>query len=131
MRLKTWRVVAIAMAGALVAGASTLAWLNPRLTRYIESDPFRAKLEQETAKGLHFPTGNYAPIKRTSFLTATSAEFQAKRGRKAITSMDAREITAKFNPFGVFLRRRRGLRVQNRFGLVGFQNHHPQPAAPT
>ena len=79
--------VATAIAVVLLAGASMLAWLNPRLTRYIESDRFRAKLEEETAKGLHFPSGDYSPIKRTGFLTATSAEFQAQHGRKAMTSM--------------------------------------------
>ena len=42
-----------------------MAWLNPRLTRYIESDSFRAEMEKETAKGLHFPGGHYEPIKRT------------------------------------------------------------------
>ena len=127
MGRKTWRVVAIAMAGALVAGASMLAWLNPRLTRYIESDPFRAKLEQETAKGLHFSGGNYAPIKRTSFLTATSAEFQAQNGRKAMRSMYARGITAKFNPFGVFLRRWQLDEVRIQSGQVGIQTYTPQP----
>ena len=72
----------------------------PRLTRYVESDAFRAELEKQTAKGLHFPDGKYAPIRRTGFLTAASDSFRAENGRKALTSMDAHGITATFNPLG-------------------------------
>ena len=59
-----------------------MAWLNPRLTRYIESDSFRAEMEKETAKGLHFPGGHYEPIKRTGTWRAETAGFGAKNGRK-------------------------------------------------
>src|SRR3977135_1696384 len=94
-------VVAIILAG--VAGVAVV--LNPRLTRCVESDAFRAELEKATAKGLHFPAGKYAPIRRTGFLTTTSDGFRAQGGRKAMTAMNAHGITATFNPLGVFLRR--------------------------
>ena len=78
--------------------------LNARLTSYIESDAFRAEMEKETAKGLHFASGHYEPIKRTATWTAETAGFQAKDGWKTLRAVDARGITAKFNPWGVFNR---------------------------
>lgn len=88
---------------ALVAIAALL--FNPRLTRYVESDVFRHALEDETAKGLHFRGGAYAPIQRTGLLTARSEHFRAEDGEKAMRSIDARQIAARFNPWGIFLRR--------------------------
>jgi hypothetical protein len=107
--------------------ALVVAWLDPRLTRYVESDAFRAELEKQTAKGLHFPAGTYGPIRRTGFLTASSDGFRAQKGRKALTSMDAHGITATFNPLGVFLRRWQldGVHVQS--GEVGIQVYEPEP----
>ena len=104
MRRRGWWTVA-AVAILLILGASGTAWLNPRLTHYIESDRFRAELERQTAKGLHFPDGYYAPIHGTGFLTAAADRFQADNGRKALRAIDAHGITARFNPWGVFFRR--------------------------
>jgi hypothetical protein len=104
-----------------------MAWLNPRLTRYIESDSFRAEMEKETAKGLHFPGGHYEPIKRTGTWRAESAGFGAKNGRKAMTSLDARGVTAKFNPWGLFLRRWQLDEVHIGTGEVGIQTYEPKP----
>src|SRR6266496_3054624 len=103
MRRKGWAIAAVAI--LLIVGAIGIAWLNPQLTHYVESDRFRAELEKETAKGLHFPEGQYAPIHRRDFLTAASDRFQADNGRKALRAIDAHGIAARFNPWGVFLRR--------------------------
>jgi hypothetical protein len=77
MRRKVWRGFAITFVALplIVAALSiiAMAWLNPRLTRYIESDLFRSEMEKETAKGLHFPNGHYEPIKRTGTWTAETA----------------------------------------------------------
>src|SRR3954454_24837869 len=99
------RMVAIIAGLVVVATGGGIVLLNPRLTRYVESDQFRAELERQTAKGLHFPAGNYAAIQRTGFLSAASDGFQAKNGRKALTALEAQGITARFNPLGIFLRR--------------------------
>ncbi|PYL87605.1 MAG: hypothetical protein DMF16_10075 [Verrucomicrobia bacterium] len=93
MRRKGWAVAAVGI--LLTFGAIGIAWLNPRLTHYIESDQFRAELEKETAKGLHFPAGYYAPIHRKGLLTAAADRFQADNGRKALRAIDARGITAR------------------------------------
>ncbi len=102
---------------------------SPPFTRYIESDRFRLAMEQETAKGLHFPAGHYAPIRRTGGLTAQSSSFEAENGKKAIKSLDAQGITATFNPWGIFLRqwRLRNVRVQS--GDVEIQIYKPNPEA--
>ena len=62
--------------------------LNARLTSYIESDAFRAEMEKETAKGLHFASGHYGPIKRTATWTAETARFQAKDGSNKACGVD-------------------------------------------
>jgi hypothetical protein len=66
---KRWLIRAGAMGIGLLAGTLAIAVFNPRLTGYVETDTFRAELEKQTAKELHFPAGEYAPIRRTGFLT--------------------------------------------------------------
>jgi hypothetical protein len=118
---------------AVIGGAIVIAFgvaaalLNPRLTRYLESDAFRAELEKQTAKGLHFPVGTYTPIRRTGLLSAASDSFRAEEGRKALTSIDAHGITARFNPLGVFLRRWQLDEVHIDSGEVGIQTYEPKP----
>ena len=124
---KRWLIRAGVVGIVLLAGALVLALFNPQLTRYVESDGFREELEKQTAKGLHFPVGKYAAIRRTGFLTASSDGFRAQNGRKALTSLDAHGITATFNPLGVFLRRWQldGVHIQS--GEVGIQTYEPKP----
>ena len=125
MRRKGWAVGAVAI--LLIAGAIGIAWLNPQLTHYIESDGFRTELEKETAKGLHFPDGHYAPIHRKGFLTAGADRFQADSGRKALRAIDAHGITARFNPWGVFFRRWQLDDVHIDSGEVEIQTYTPSP----
>ena len=126
MRRRGWWAVA-AVAILLILGAIGIAWLNPQLTHYIESDHFRAELEKETAKGLHFPAGHYAPIHRKGFLTAAADRFQADNGRKALRAIDAHGITARFNPWGVFFRRWQLDDVHIDSGEVEIQTYTPRP----
>jgi hypothetical protein len=125
MRRKGWAIAAVAI--LLTVGTIGLAWLNPQLTHCVESDRFRAELEKETAKGLHFPEGQYAPIHRQDFLTAASDRFQADTGRKALRAIDAHGITARFNPWGVFLRRWQLDDVHIDSGEVEIQTYTPSP----
>jgi hypothetical protein len=125
MRRTGWAVAAVAI--LLILGAIGTAWLNPRLTHYIESDRFRAELERQTAKGLHFPDGYYAPIHRKGFLTAAADRFQADRGRKALRAIDAHGITARFNPWGVFFRRWQLDDVHIDSGELEIQTYTPKP----
>lgn len=97
------RKAAIIFGAIVIVVGVAIVIVNPRLTRYVESDAFRAELEKQTAKGLHFPAGTFSPVRRTGFLSAASAGFQAENGRKALTTMAAHGITARFNPLGVFL----------------------------
>jgi hypothetical protein len=124
---KRWLICAGALGIVLLASAFAIVWFNPWLTRYVESDAFRAELEKQTAKGLHFPAGKYGPIRRTGFLTASSDGFRAQNGRKALTSMDAHGITASFNPLGVFLRRWQLDEIRIQAGEVGIQTYEPKP----
>jgi len=122
------RLIVSATSGIFLAvAAGVVAFLNLRVTHYVESDRFRAKLENETAKGLHFPSGHYAPICRTGFVTVESESFQASDGKKALKTMNARGLRAKFNPWGIFLRRWELDEVHIQSGEVGIQIYEANP----
>ena len=130
MHSKWWRTTALIIGWLLPLGALiaiSVGWLNSRLTHYIESDAFRAELEKETAKGLHFPSGHYEPIHRIDTWSAESAGFRANGGEKALQSMEARGITAKFNPWGVFRRLWQLDHVHVQSGEVAIQIYEPKP----
>src|SRR5438477_342437 len=93
-------IIGCAVAAIATAIGVSFVLLNPAITRYVEGSQFHAALEQETAKGLHFPNSKFAPIKRTGFLSARSEMFEARDGRKAMTTLDAQGIAARFNPLG-------------------------------
>ena len=124
--------VAIAIFSVIAITAGVALFFSPLLTKYVESDAFRIKMEEETAKGLHFPRGRYARIRRTGAFTAQSDRFEADNGRKAMRSLDAHGITAKFNPWGVFLRQWRldGVHVQSGEVEIQIYEAHPEPVKP-
>ena len=113
----------------LVIAAGVAVFFSPLLTRYVEGDAFRVAMEEETAKGLHFPQASYAPIRRTGALTAQSDSFKADNGQKAMKSLDAHGITAKFDPWGVFLRQWRFTDVRVQSGDVEIQIYEANPEA--
>jgi hypothetical protein len=102
-------------------GVGLTVFVSPLATHYVESDGFRRGMEEETAKGLHFPRAHYAPIRRTGSLTAQSESFEADNGQKVMKSLDAHGITAEFNPWGVFLRQWRFTSVRVESGDVEIQ----------
>jgi hypothetical protein len=107
--------------------AGTIIFFSPLTTHYIEGDAFRVAMENETAKGLHFPRSHYSSIRRTSSLTAESESFEAINGEKALKSVEAHEITAKFDPWGVFLRQWRFNEVRVRSGETEIQIYEAKP----
>jgi hypothetical protein len=128
MRAKVRRRTLAVIVGLIVITAVVVGIVfSPWLTHYVESEAFRAELDKQTAKGLHFPAGTYARVRRTGFLSATSDGFQARNGRKALTALDARGITARFNPLGILLRRWQLDEVHIDGGEVGIQTYEPQP----
>ena len=114
----------------VIAFASGVAvFLSPLLTHYVESDSFRTAMEQETAKGLHFPRVRYAPIRRTSPVTPQSESLEADNGEKAMKSLVAHGIAAKFDPWGIFLRQWRFDSVHVESGDVEIQIYEAHPEA--
>ena len=77
MRRKVWRGFAITFGALLLIVAAlsiiAIAWLNPRLTRYIESDSFRAEMEKETAR---------ASISRADITNQSSAPAPGRPRRR-------------------------------------------------
>src|SRR5205823_14485767 len=96
-------------------------FFSPLLTRYVEGDAFRVAMEEETAKGLHFPRARYAPIRRSGVLMAHSESFESDSGQQAMKSLVAHGVTAKFDPRGVVVRQRRVAGVEVRAGDVEIQ----------
>lgn len=125
----TKRALLIAAAVGVVVAlfAAAAAFVSPALTRYVESAAFRAELEKETAKGLHFPETTFAPVRRSGFLTATSSLASARNGRKAMTVIEAHDITASFNPAGIFLRRWSIDDLHVERATIGIQVYEPKP----
>ena len=123
---------AVAILFLIVAGTGVAVFLSPLLTHYIESDTFRVAMENETAKGLHFPRCRYSPIRRTNALTAQTERFEARDGEKAMKSLNAHGITATFDPLGVFLRQWRFTEVRVQSGDVELQIYkaHPEAVSP-
>jgi len=120
---------AVAIFLILVAALGTTLFFSPLATHYVESGAFRVAMENETAKGLHFPASEYAPIRRTSWVTAQSEGLTASDGEKALKSLDAHGITARFNPWGVFVRQWRFSDVHVESGEVAIQIYQANPEA--
>ncbi len=120
---------AVAIFFLIATGICVAVFYSPLLTHYVESNAFRAAMEVETAKGLHFPQSRYSPIRRTSAFTARSDSFEARNGEKAMKSLDGRGITATFDPFGVFVRQWRFTDVRVQSGDVEIQIYKANPEA--
>src|SRR5262249_40024400 len=120
---------AIAIFFLIVAVAGVAIFYSPLLTHYIESNAFRQAMEEETAKGLHFPESHYSSIRHTSAFTAQSESFEARNGKKAMKSLDGRRIKATFDPLGVFLRQWRFTDVYVQSGDVEIQIYKANPEA--
>jgi hypothetical protein len=119
--------IAIFLVIAFAAGVAV--FFSSLLTNYVESDAFRAAMEDETAKGLHFSQVRYAPIRRASALAAQSETLEADNGQKAMKSLVAHGIAAKFDPWGIFLRQWRFDSVHVESGDVEIQIYEANPEA--
>jgi len=100
---------------------------DPRLTTLVEGDAFRQEMEKETCKGLHFASGAYAPIKRTGLFSAESRSFKGADGVKAFRTISTEDVTARFNPWGIFLRRWQFDIIHIRSGEARIQIYEPKP----
>ena len=122
-RRRFWLVFLI---GVVVLMAVGVALVNPQLTRYVESQEFREELDKQTSKGLHFE-GRYKAIRRTGLLTATTEGFAGENGVKAIKSISTGKTEAKFNPWGIFLRRWQLDYIRIPAGRAEIQTYEPKP----
>jgi hypothetical protein len=103
IRIAGW-IAGVAVALYLLAALGLWIFQRP-LTALLEGDQFRAMLEKETAKGMHFEEAHYAPIQRVGVFGMKSASGEGDKGLKTIVSLKGSNVTASFNPWGVFLRR--------------------------
>src|SRR5207247_6227571 len=101
----------------------------PLTSPYVQRAAFRAAMEDETAAGLHFSSGPSSPIRRMGALVAESEGFQASNGERALKSLYAHGITARFNPWGVFVRQWRFSDVHVESGEVAIQIYEANPEA--
>ena len=117
----------IAIFIVIVAATGTIIFFSPLATHYVEGDAFRVAMESETASGLHFPTGHYSPIRRTSILTAQAESFDASNGERALKFVDAHAITARFDPWGVLIHQWRFSEIHIESGKVEIQIYEANP----
>lgn len=110
----------------IVLAVIAVPLISPRLTPYLEGPEFRTELDKQTSKGLHFD-GKFGEIKRTGMDTAWVGKFQASDGVKAMKSMEAEDVSAKFNPWGVLLRRWQLDYIHIKRGKVEVQTYEPKP----
>ncbi len=131
--MKSWSHIAryrkalVIVSVIIVAGFGIIFSVNPILERYVNSSGFRNALEKETAKGLHFSNFKFGDIRRTGPLSGASDRGIGRNGRKAITSLDAEKITARFNPAGIFLRRWSIDDLHVEHAEIGIQVYEPTP----
>ena len=115
-----------ALTGGVALIAAAVAIVNPEVTRYVESDAFRRELGKQTSKGLHFE-GRYGAIRRTGFLTAMTEGFNGEKGVKAIKGISTGRADAKFNSWGIFLRRWQLDYIRIPSGRAEIQTYEPKP----
>jgi hypothetical protein len=118
---------AIGIFVVIVGATGTILFFSPLATHYIEGNAFRVAMENETAHGLHFPAGHYSPIRRTSPLTAQAERFEASNGERALKFIDAQGITARFDPWGLFIRQWRFNDIHVESGEVEVQIYEANP----
>jgi hypothetical protein len=116
----------LSLVALLVAAVLALPLVNQKLTEYVESEAFRQELNKQTSKGLHFE-GEYQAIRRTGPLTAKTQGFTARNGVKAIKTMSTGEADAKFDPWGIFLRRWELEYIHIPSGKAEIQTYEPKP----
>jgi hypothetical protein len=128
---RRWLILAAAFGIFFIVAVGAAMFLNPWMTHYIESDAFREAMERGTAKGLHFPSGHYGPIRRTGFWTAQSERFQASSGEKAMKSIETRGIAAKLDPWAVFVRSWQldEVHIQSAEVEIQIYEHKPEPVS--
>lgn len=117
----------IAIFVVIVAATGTIVFFSPLATHYIEGNAFRVAMENETANGLHFPSGHYSPIRRTSPLMGQTESFEASNGERALKFVDVHGITARFDPLGVFIRQWRFSDIHVESGEVEIQIYEAHP----
>ena len=123
------RILLVFGLGALaivIAVVVALPLANRKLTDYIESDAFRRELDKQTSKGLHFE-GEYQAIRRTGPLTARTEGFKGRNGVKAFKTLSTGEVDAKFDPWGIFLRRWELEYIHIPSGKAEIQTYEPKP----
>ena len=119
-----WGIVVFIGLALILTGGAFLA--EAPITKYLEGPEFRAELDKQTSKGLHFK-GKYEPLTRTGFLSAKSDGFKSSDGVKAFESIDVQGITGSFNPLGVFLRRWQLDSIHIDSGVARIQVYEPKP----
>jgi len=129
-RNSRYRRAVVILSVVAAASLAILLSVNPALTRYVNSPAFRESLEKETATGLHFPDFKFGAIRRIGPLDATSDHGIGRQGRKAITSLEAHKITARFDPGGIFLRRWSIDDLHVERAEIGIQVYEPSFEAP-
>jgi hypothetical protein len=114
--------------GIILVALLIVAFLaNYAATDYIEGPSFRAMLEKETAKGMHFESAHYAPLTRVGIFGMRTDSGVGEKGLKTLVGLQASQVTGAFNPLGVLLRRWQLQYLHFATGTVRLQKTEPNP----
>jgi hypothetical protein len=119
-------LILLSLVAFVVAGGLAVPFANRKLTDYIESESFRRELDKQTSKGLHFE-GQYQAVRRTGLLTVETDGFTGRNGEKAFKTLSTGEVDAKFDPWGIFLRRWELEYIHIPSGKAEIQTYEPKP----
>jgi hypothetical protein len=119
-------IVLLSLAALLIGVVLAVPLANRKLTEYVESEAFRRELDEQTSKGLHFE-GEYQAIRRTGLLTVETDGFTGRNGVKAFKTFTTGEVDAKFDPWGIFLRRWELEYIHIPSGKAEIQTYEPKP----
>jgi hypothetical protein len=104
-------------------------FLNRQLTSYVESSSFGAILDREASKGLKLDC-KFSPIHRSGLLSVAVEDMDGSAGDHTMKSLQAKQITAKFNPLGIFLKRWQLNSIEANYGLTELQKTEYKPSPP-
>ena len=118
-----------AMLTILVGLAVGWILLDRWLEHYLESQSFRSAMSRLTCRVFKV-SGEYAPIRRTGFLSVATPGFVGTNGWKMTRSIETQQVTATLNPWGLFLRRWQLQEIRIARGRIELQQQKPQPPPP-
>ncbi len=100
-RPKLWLAAGFLLIVVILVG---IPIANQQVNRWVDSGGLTDMLDRQTSKGLKLKA-HYTGLKRDGWLGMRGDVFDGQQGEKTIVTLKTYNLSASFNPWGVFLRR--------------------------